>query len=79
MDLQAKLSFPFVCLIMALIGIPLALFKEKGRFLPAAVIIGLGVALFYWVGFSSIVGYGGVLPAHFRLTYFGLVFPVHPR
>ncbi|MCB2227516.1 MAG: LPS export ABC transporter permease LptG [Desulfarculaceae bacterium] len=64
-DLQAKLSFPFVCLIMALIGIPLALFKEKGRFLPAAVIIGLGVALFYWVGFSyckSIFGYDGVLP-----------------
>lgn len=65
-DMQAKLSFPFVCLIMALIGIPLALFKEKGRFLPAAVLIGLGVALFYWVGFSyvkSIFGYTGVLPA----------------
>jgi len=65
-DLHAKLSFPFVCLIMALIGIPLALFKEKGRFLPGAVIIGLGVALFYWVSFSyckSIFGYDGVLPA----------------
>ena len=41
-DMQAKLSFPFVCLIMALIGIPLSMFKEKGRFLPAAVLIGLG-------------------------------------
>ncbi|BEQ15761.1 LPS export ABC transporter permease LptG [Desulfoferula mesophila] len=64
-DMQAKLSFPFVCLIMALIGIPLAMFKEKGRFLPSAIIIGLGVALMYWVSFSyvrSIFGYTGVLP-----------------
>ena len=79
-DLQAKLSFPFVCLIMALIGIPLALFKEKGRFLPAAVIIGLGVALFYWVGFSyckSLFGYAGVLPpvmaAWLPNLFFGLL------
>ncbi|MCF8034485.1 MAG: LPS export ABC transporter permease LptG [Desulfarculaceae bacterium] len=76
-DLQAKLSFPFVCLIMALIGIPLALFKEKGRFLPAAVIIGLGVALFYWVGFSyckSIFGYGGALPPVLAAWLTNLVF-----
>ncbi|MBU1277193.1 MAG: LPS export ABC transporter permease LptG [Proteobacteria bacterium] len=79
-DMQAKLSFPFVCLIMALIGIPLAMFKEKGRFLPAAVLIGLGVALFYWVGFSytkSIFGYTGVLPpviaAWLPNLFFGLV------
>jgi len=64
-DLQAKLSFPFVCLIMALWGIPLALFKEKGRSLAPGVVLGLGAALVYWVGFSyvrSIFGYSGVLP-----------------
>lgn len=79
-DMQAKLSFPFVCLIMALIGIPLAMFKEKGRFLPAAIIIGLGVALFYWVGFSyvkTIFGYSGILPpiitAWLPNLFFGLV------
>lgn len=64
-DLQAKLSFPFVCLIMALWGIPLALFKERGQALAPGVVLGLGVALTYWVGFSyarSIFGYSGVLP-----------------
>lgn len=64
-DLQAKLSFPFVCLIMALLGIPLALMKERGQFLAPAVVIGLGLALLYWVGFSyskSVFGYSGVLP-----------------
>ncbi len=64
-DLQAKLSFPFVCLLMALWGIALALFKEKGRFLAQGIIVGFGVALGYWVSFSyvrSIFGYSGVLP-----------------
>lgn len=64
-DLQAKLSFPFVCLIMALVGIPLALIKERGQSLAAGVVLGLGVALLYWISFSymrSIFGYAGVLP-----------------
>ena len=64
-DLQAKISFPFVCLLMALWGIALALFKEKGRFLAQGIILGFGVALGYWVSFSyvrSIFGYSGVLP-----------------
>lgn len=64
-DLQAKLSFPFVCLIMVIWGIPLALFKEKGASLAPGVVLGLAVALIYWVGFSyarSIFGYSGVLP-----------------
>ena len=64
-DLQAKLSFPFVCLIMALIGIPLALWKERGQALPLAIITGLGLALVYWVGFSyarSVFGYTGAMP-----------------
>ena len=64
-DLQAKLSFPFVCLIMALWGVPLALFKEKGNSLAPGIMFGLGVALVYWVSFSyvrSIFGYSGVLP-----------------
>ena len=64
-DMQGKMSFPFVCLIMALVGIPLALMKEKGQSLALGVVLGLGVALLYWVSFSyvrSIFGYSGVLP-----------------
>jgi lipopolysaccharide export system permease protein len=64
-DLLGKISFPFVCLIMALWGIGLSLFKEKGASLAPAVILGLGVALLYWVSFSytrSVFGYSGILP-----------------
>ena len=64
-DLQAKLAFPFVCIIMALWGIPLATFKEKGAALAPGVVLGLGVSLLYWVSFSylrSLFGYSGVLP-----------------
>ena len=63
-DLMAKISFPFVCLIMALVGIPLALFQQGKDALPLAVIVGVGIALVYWVSFSyvrSLFGYGGVL------------------
>lgn len=64
-DLQARISYPFVCLIMALLGIPLALMQEGGRSMAVGVILGLGFAMLYWVGFSytrSIFGYSGVLP-----------------
>lgn len=64
-DLHGKISFPFVCLIMALIGIPLALFKQKGDSMALSVILGVAGALLYWVSFSyvrSIFGYSGVLP-----------------
>jgi lipopolysaccharide export system permease protein len=64
-DMQSKLSFPFVTLIMALIGVPMALFKEQGRSLAPGVVLGLACALLYWISFSyvrSIFGYAGVLP-----------------
>jgi lipopolysaccharide export system permease protein len=78
-DLQAKLAFPFVCLIMAMLGIPLALYKERGQGLPLAVVLGLGLSLLYWVGFSysrSVFGYSGALPpiiaAWLPNVFFGL-------
>ncbi len=67
-DLQARISYPFVCFIMALLGVPLALLGERGRSgsaLAQAVVLGMGAALLYWVSFSyarSIFGYSGVLP-----------------
>ena len=64
-DLQARLSFPFVCVIMALLGIPLALMGERGGSLSKALLLGLGASLLYWIGFSyarSLFGYSGVLP-----------------
>jgi len=64
-DLMAKISFPFVCLIMALLGVPLALLSERKESLAPAMVIGMGAAVFYWISFSyirSLFGYSGVLP-----------------
>jgi len=64
-DMHCKISYPFICVIMALIGIPLALFRERGRALAPGIVVGMLVALVYWISFGyarSIFGYGGVLP-----------------
>lgn len=62
-DLHAKLSFPFVCLLMSIIGTG---FSATGRIRGLAVGIasGLGIAFLYWVLHSLFVsfGYGEMLP-----------------
>ena len=81
-DLQARISYPFVCLIMALLGIPLALISDRGRAgesLAPAIIVGLVSALIYWVSFSyarSLFGYSGVLPPFLAVWLSNLVFAV---
>lgn len=84
-DMHCKISGPFICTIMALLGIPLALFREKGRFLAPGIVVGLVLSLVYWVGSGyvrSIFGYAGILPpvaaawlpnAIFALAGFGMI------
>jgi len=62
-DLHIKIAFPFVILIMALIGIPVALWKkEMGT--PVAVSIGIALCFIYLLvlGLSRTLGFAGVLP-----------------
>jgi len=62
-DLHIKIAFPFVILIMALLGIPVALWrKEMGT--PVAVSIGIALCFFYLLvlGLSRTLGFAGVLP-----------------
>ena len=76
-DMQARISYPFVCLVMAIIGIPLALFKERGRALAPGVVLGLGASLIYWTGFSYVkllFGYSGVMPPALAVWLPNLVF-----
>jgi lipopolysaccharide export system permease protein len=64
-DLHGKISLPFVTLIMALLGVSLALHKEHRASLPLGVVMGLVCALLYWISFSyvrSLFGYSGMLP-----------------
>ncbi len=62
-DLHAKGAFPFICLILCIIGAGIAL---KGRIkenLPAGIAYGIGIAFFYWVlySFCLSLGYGEIL------------------
>jgi lipopolysaccharide export system permease protein len=59
-----RLSFPVVCLIMALFGISLALHKEKGIGIAQGIVGSLLVAFIYWVffGFSRSLGLNGIFP-----------------
>jgi len=62
-DLHVKIAFPFVILIMSLIGIPIALWrKEMGT--PVAVSIGIALCFLYLLvlGLSRTLGFAGILP-----------------
>jgi len=63
-DLQAKLAFPVICLILAVVGAGIGLHRLAHGGLALAVAIGLGLAFLYWVFFSFCLslGYGEMLP-----------------
>jgi len=63
-DLYAKIAFPFVCIIMCIVGAGIAVRGKAGRGLPAGIAYGIGVAFAYWIFYSFCVslGYGEMLP-----------------
>ncbi|MGD8366904.1 MAG: LPS export ABC transporter permease LptG [Desulfobacterales bacterium] len=63
-DLQAKIAFPFVCLIMGAVGVGIAANRKTGGNLPGALAIGIGAAFLYWIlhSFCISLGRGEVLP-----------------
>ena len=62
---QMRLSFPGVSIIMALIGISMALRREKGIGMAQGIVGSLAVTFVYWIffGFSRSLGLSGVFPA----------------
>jgi lipopolysaccharide export system permease protein len=65
-DLDSKMSFPFVSLFMMLLGISLSFRVSIGGGLFSAG-LGLLISLLYWLSytFSLSMGYAGVFPAFF--------------
>jgi lipopolysaccharide export system permease protein len=63
-DLYAKSAYPFVCVIMALVGIGLTARKRLNKGLPVSISYGIGIGFLYWVfqSFCVSLGYGGILP-----------------
>lgn len=63
-DLHAKISFPLICLILALVGGGISLRGNRGEGVFAGILISIGIAFCYWFSHSICLslGYGGVLP-----------------
>lgn len=63
-DLHAKLALPFVCAIMSLLGIGIALRNNLNEGVALGVAYGIGATFFYWISMSFCVslGYGAILP-----------------
>lgn len=63
-DLHAKLAFPFVCILMALVGTGLAGGGKLKEGLPLSISSGIAIAFLYWIAFSFCMslGYANKLP-----------------
>lgn len=85
-DLYAKSAYPFVCIIMALVGIGLTARKRLNKGLAVSISYGIGIGFLYWVfqSFCVSLGYGSVLPpaaaawmANFVFLCGGLLLVIH--
>ncbi|MCG6911985.1 MAG: LPS export ABC transporter permease LptG [Deltaproteobacteria bacterium] len=63
-NLHAKVSYAFVCVIMCLIGMGLSVRQGAGKGIFFNVTYGIALAFFYWVAhsFCLSLGYGEMLP-----------------
>ncbi|MDD9301053.1 MAG: LPS export ABC transporter permease LptG [Desulfobacter sp.] len=63
-DMNGKLAFPFICVIMALTGAATGMRSFVKTNLPIAIAVGVVICFFYWFvyGFSMSLGYAKILP-----------------
>jgi len=63
-DLYAKIAFPFICVIMCMVGTGLAARGTVGEGMPVVISYGIGTAFIYWIFYSFCLslGYGEILP-----------------
>ena len=59
-DFHRKIAFPFVCIIMAIIGSIIGINSSTGKRIPFGVAASLGISFLYWslYSFSISLGYG---------------------
>ena len=63
-DLNGKLAFPFICLVMILAGAATGMRSFTRKHMPIAIALGVVIAFMYWImyGFCLSLGYAGILP-----------------
>ena len=63
-DLQGKIAFPFVCLILVIIGVSFSLRSERSGGVMQSIGIGIFIGFSYWIvhAFCMSLGKSGILP-----------------
>ena len=75
-DFDAKIAFPFVCIIMCMVGTGLATRGTLKEGMPVVIAYGIGAAFIYWIFYSFCLslGYGEMLPPWVAAWTANLVF-----
>jgi lipopolysaccharide export system permease protein len=75
-DLYSKTSFPFVNLIMVLLGIPFSLTSGKRSGLALGVTVTVLIGFSYWIvfGINMSLGYSGVIPPLVASWFTNIIF-----
>jgi len=58
-DYYSKIVFPFVCIIMSIVGTGISLRISSKESLPVNIVYGIGTAFLYWVFYSFCLSLGG--------------------
>jgi lipopolysaccharide export system permease protein len=87
-DMHAKISYSFINIIIALLGIPFALRIGRSGGMAMGIAISIAMGFFYWTFFAFCLslGKGGVLPpvvaawvANLAFGFLGLYMFLHVR
>jgi len=75
-DMNGKLAFPFICVIMALTGAATGMRSFVKNNLPVAIAVGVVICFLYWFvfGFSISLGYAKILPPQVAAWVGNLIF-----
>jgi lipopolysaccharide export system permease protein len=75
-DFHAKIAYPFICLIMCIIGTGISFRKNMKEGIPVGVAYGIAVAFLYWIlySFCMSLGYAGMLPPPLAAWIANIVF-----
>jgi len=85
-DLNGKIAFPFICIIMVLTGAATGMRAFAKDNIPVSIAIGVVIAFIYWTmhGFCLSLGYGSILPpvvsawtANIFFSCFGILYLVN--
>jgi lipopolysaccharide export system permease protein len=77
-DLYAKLSYPFACVIMVFIGIPFSMKTPRSGGVALSVVVSIIIGFLYWItlNLSLSLGHSGVFPPQLSAfaphAFFGL-------